>query len=91
MGERMGRFCVPWSVGVKTERGAPAASARVAAAWITGPSARGSENGTPTSTRSAPAGSDKCGTTCNSTTLSAAGTLPTQQRRHRPGSRAGSS
>src|SRR5919199_4168803 len=34
---------------------APAASARVPAAWITGPSASGSENGTPNSTRSAPA------------------------------------
>src|SRR3954451_25309643 len=34
---------------------APAASARVPAAWITGPSASGSENGTPSSTRSAPA------------------------------------
>src|SRR5215813_7734503 len=34
---------------------APAASARVAAAWITGPSASGSENGTPSSRRSAPA------------------------------------
>ena len=33
---------------------APAASARVPAAWITGPSASGSENGTPSSTRSAP-------------------------------------
>ena len=33
---------------------APDASARVPAAWITGPSASGSENGTPTSTRSAP-------------------------------------
>ena len=36
-------------------RVAPAASARVAAAWIIGPSASGSENGTPSSTRSAPA------------------------------------
>ena len=34
---------------------APPASARVAAAWMTGPSASGSENGTPSSTRSAPA------------------------------------
>src|SRR5919201_5906025 len=34
---------------------APAASARVPAAWITGPSASGSENGTPSSIRSAPA------------------------------------
>src|SRR5918994_2683971 len=34
---------------------APAASARVPAAWITGPSASGSENGTPSSSRSAPA------------------------------------
>ena len=34
---------------------APAASARVAAAWITGPSASGSEKGTPSSIRSAPA------------------------------------
>src|SRR3954471_20821825 len=34
---------------------APPASARVAAAWITGPSASGSLNGTPSSTRSAPA------------------------------------
>src|SRR5436190_7484636 len=34
---------------------APPASARVAAAWITGPSASGSENGTPSSIRSAPA------------------------------------
>src|SRR3954469_13125639 len=34
---------------------APEASARVPAAWITGPSASGSENGTPSSTRSAPA------------------------------------
>src|SRR4051794_1003689 len=34
---------------------APAASARVPAAWMTGPSASGSENGTPSSTRSAPA------------------------------------
>src|SRR5919202_754253 len=34
---------------------APAASARVPAAWMTGPSARGSEKGTPSSTRSAPA------------------------------------
>src|SRR5690349_21021350 len=34
---------------------APAASAAVPAAWITGPSASGSENGTPSSTRSAPA------------------------------------
>ena len=33
---------------------APAASACVPAAWITGPSASGSENGTPSSTRSAP-------------------------------------
>src|SRR3954451_11993623 len=33
---------------------APAASARVPAAWITGPSASGSENGMPNSTRSAP-------------------------------------
>src|SRR4051794_39122149 len=33
---------------------APAASARVPAAWMTGPSASGSENGTPSSTRSAP-------------------------------------
>src|SRR3954447_648112 len=33
---------------------APAASARVPAAWTTGPSASGSENGTPSSTRSAP-------------------------------------
>src|SRR5919206_3155614 len=33
---------------------APAASARVPAAWMTGPSANGSENGTPSSTRSAP-------------------------------------
>jgi len=33
---------------------APASSAAVAAAWITGPSARGSENGTPSSIRSAP-------------------------------------
>src|SRR4051812_20692468 len=34
---------------------APAARAAVPAAWMTGPSARGSENGTPNSTRSAPA------------------------------------
>src|SRR3954454_12414690 len=34
---------------------APSASARVPAAWMTGPSASGSENGTPSSTRSAPA------------------------------------
>src|SRR4051812_16076076 len=34
---------------------APAASARVPAAWMTGPSASGSENGTPSSSRSAPA------------------------------------
>src|SRR5436190_1379921 len=34
---------------------APAASAAVAAPWITGPSASGSEKGTPSSTRSAPA------------------------------------
>src|SRR5690348_9477660 len=33
----------------------PPASARVAAAWITGPSASGSLNGTPSSIRSAPA------------------------------------
>ena len=33
----------------------PASSARVPAAWITGPSASGSENGTPSSIRSAPA------------------------------------
>src|SRR3954453_12944643 len=33
----------------------PAASALVAASWITGPSASGSENGTPSSSRSAPA------------------------------------
>src|SRR3954447_5374755 len=36
-------------------RVAPAASARVAAAWITGPSASGSEKGTPSSSMSAPA------------------------------------
>src|SRR5687767_7599855 len=35
----------------------PAASAACELAWITGPSAIGSENGTPTSTRSAPASS----------------------------------
>ena len=35
-------------------RVAPAASAFVAAAWIVGPSASGSENGTPSSIRSAP-------------------------------------
>src|SRR5918999_1854625 len=34
---------------------APASSARVPAAWITGPSASGSENGTPSSSTSAPA------------------------------------
>src|ERR671935_1359499 len=34
---------------------APVASARVPAAWITGPSASGSENGTPSSITSAPA------------------------------------
>ena len=33
---------------------APARSASVPAAWMTGPSASGSENGTPSSTRSAP-------------------------------------
>src|SRR3954453_16346406 len=33
----------------------PASSAAVPAAWITGPSASGSENGTPSSTKSAPA------------------------------------
>src|SRR5436309_6366728 len=33
----------------------PAASARSVARWMTGPSASGSENGTPTSSRSAPA------------------------------------
>src|SRR3990172_9559982 len=36
-------------------RVAPAARARSVARWITGPSARGSENGTPTSSTSAPA------------------------------------
>ena len=36
------------------ERGAGARARVVAAAWITGPSASGSENGTPSSTRSAP-------------------------------------
>ena len=34
---------------------APAASAAVSAAWIVGPSASGSEKGTPSSIRSAPA------------------------------------
>ena len=38
----------------QSARRTPAASARLAAAWITGPSATGSEKGSPSSSASAP-------------------------------------
>ena len=65
----------------------PAASARVAAAWITGPSASGSENGTPSSIRSAPASAAAAQHACDG--LRRRGTRPSGTASARRARRAG--